>query len=416
LIIVLSGMKSWLEETLVARGEEIAVVVPDDLLDEWKTRDFTPALYGIPHWTDYEALAGLAARLGGVRVRSVVTVDEPAVRAAAFLRALLGVPGQDLHSAVAFTDKAVMKDRLRAAGLPVVPHRVVHTLRGIPLAAAEVGWPVVVKPRDGFGTINTHLVRDEGHFDELIRGGALGAAGTLPHSMQVSATARSLEDHPGGFLVEAAVGQVVAEYHCELLVEDGRERYCVPARYEAPCIETVDGSTGSVVLAAGPRRERIAELTRAAAAALGLTTGFAHCEVLEDAAGRLFIGEIGARPGGAQIPHLLSLQHGISVADLAADLAQGIPARLGAAGHGRAVSWRSVPMPTGRITAMQDPAQIRALPQVLDVKCSVAVGDDVRGFRSSLNSAAHVFCEGETDELAQRRAAEVAHAWRFECA
>lgn len=416
MIVILSGMKSWLEESLIRRGEEISVIVPDRLLGEWKEKGLTDSLSGVPHWSDYQALANLGAVLGAGRVTNVVTVDEPAVRAAAFLRSLLGVPGQTLHDAVAFTDKAVMKDRLRRAGLPVVPYRVVRALGEIPGAAAELGWPVVVKPRDGFGTINTHVLRDEAQFARYLDNGAFREEQAIPQSMAASTVARALDESPEGFLVEAAVRDVVAEYHCELLVDAGQERYCVPARYETPCIDSVDGSTGSVVLIDGGRRETVADLTRAAAAALNLTSGFAHCEVLEDAQGRFFVGEIGSRPGGAQVPHLLRLQYGIDVAEAAADLAQGRPVHMSGAVHERPVAWRSVPLPSGTITAMADPADIAALPQVVDVKCFVSPGDRAHGFRSSVSSAAHVFCEGDTDQAAQRRAAEVAQSWWFTCA
>ncbi|MEU3963325.1 hypothetical protein AB0F42_26555 [Streptomyces buecherae] len=409
-------MKSWLEESLVRRGEDVSIIVPNSLVGEWKEKELTDNLWGVSHWSDYQALADLAGRLDQAQVTNVVTVDEPAVRAAAFVRSLLGVQGQTLHDAVAFTDKAVMKARLASAGLPVVPHRVVRALEEVPRAAAELGWPVVVKPRDGFGTVNTHMLTDEAEFEKLVESGAFSREQSLPPSMTASTAVRTLEGSSEGFLVEAAVREVVAEYHCELLVDGGRERYCVPARYETPCIESVDGSTGSVMLVDGDQRATVAELTRAAAVALNLTSGFAHCEVLENSQGRFFIGEIGSRPGGAQVPHLLRLQYGIDVAEVAADLAQSRTVDLSPIDRERPVAWCSVPMPSGTITAMSSPADIVALPGVVDVKCFVSPGDRTRAFRSSVSSAAHVFCEGDTDQAAQRRAAEVARAWRFTCA
>jgi hypothetical protein len=68
----------------------------------------------IDHWDNYNALARLAGELEALGATGVATIDEPCIRAAAFLRDQLGLPGQNHQSAVASTDKSVMKKRLAA--------------------------------------------------------------------------------------------------------------------------------------------------------------------------------------------------------------------------------------------------------------------------------------------------------------
>src|SRR5215469_15999066 len=73
-----------------------------------------------------EAIVGLARRFGVRRIGSLNEVD---VLRAAAARRLLGLPGQDLASAVAFRDKYVMKSLAFAAGLPVARMRLVRSAR-----------------------------------------------------------------------------------------------------------------------------------------------------------------------------------------------------------------------------------------------------------------------------------------------
>lgn len=418
MIIVLSGLRTKLEDSLVGKGADVGVVVPRKVYVERMAESRRYSLYEIDNWTDYSALTSLAAQLEPLDVENVVTVDEPAVRAAAFLRSLLGIPGQCLHDAVGFTDKSVMKRRLTALGVPVAPHKVVFKPADVPAAAQDLGWPVVVKPRDGLGVINTFFIQDLDHFSELLESGSFeeSKGKGIPAGMLASGVAQALADRPFGFMVEKAVRDVVAEYHCEVLIVDGREQYCIPARYEVPLLRATDGSIGSVILANSEKRQRVAELARRAAHALNLMTGFAHCEILESSDGRLTIGEIACRPGGAQIPHLLKLQYGLDVFSLAADIALDAPLSVTLTPQSGTVAWRSLPSPRGRIVDMTDVSAIKEMPDVVDAICSVRIGDTIHGFQSSLSAVAHVFCVGDNEDAAQRRAAEVAKEWRFKCA
>jgi hypothetical protein len=89
------------------------------------------------------------------RFERVETIDEPAVITAAHVRQELGVPGLTVDQARLCRDKAAMKAALRAHDLPCA-ESVAATDRATVSAFAErVGYPLVLKPREGFGTLDT---------------------------------------------------------------------------------------------------------------------------------------------------------------------------------------------------------------------------------------------------------------------
>src|SRR5688572_15708129 len=118
--------------------------------------DYPPyPMWTVPSWDSFSHLNDLADEMRG-RIGHVATRYEGAVIAAAHLRQRLGLPGQTLDEAVGFVDKPVMKTRLRRAGLPVAGHQVFTRISDAADAAKALGWPLVLKPRKGFASTNTH--------------------------------------------------------------------------------------------------------------------------------------------------------------------------------------------------------------------------------------------------------------------
>jgi len=340
-----------------------------------------------------------------------VTTDERCLRAAAFLRAELGLAGLGFEQAIAFTDKAVMKRQLGNHGVPVASCEVVHDLDGVEAAAERVTWPVVVKPRTGFSAINTFVIRDKDHLAALRTTGVFDRppqAGALHPALSATDGLGALSESPRGFLVENYV-DVAAEYHCEYLTFAGEEVYCLPFRYPDPLLRTDLETIGSVHLSlTSTEAHEVQALTRAAAHALGLENGFAHAEVFRLADGRWLLGEIGARPGGAQVPKIMAHQYGLDVNRLMGDVALGKRPNVVIDEGGRSVAWVSIPAPLGRVISVTPPQELRALPGVIDVVMELAVGDEATGHFGSLLYAGHVFCAGPSTDEALKLAVRAA--------
>lgn len=92
-----------------------------------------------------EAAAALAAVEG---IDAVLGVDDAGVLIAAMAAGSLGLPHDRPEAVAATRDKAVMRALLAAAGVPGARYRVVHDDGEALGAGADLGFPVVVKPRN----------------------------------------------------------------------------------------------------------------------------------------------------------------------------------------------------------------------------------------------------------------------------
>ena len=407
--IVLSTVRWALEDVLVARGETVLAIVPATVLDQRTTQaDGRYQLLGVDAWGDSGQLAQIANTLIHQQVQSIDSTDEQCLRAAALLRSMLHVKGQTSIQALRATDKAVMKEVLAKAGVPTARHQRIDTVADAPAAARTLGWPLVIKPRRGFATLGTRIVSSHADLGQMLATG--GFDGTdIPEGLQASGMHLPMDALPGGLLVEELI-DVAAEYHVEILRWKGEELYTIPGRYPAPLLDAQ--MFGAFLLQPGQEFDQVVALARAAADALELETGFAHAEVLRATDGNLLIGEIGLRPGGAQLPRLLELQHGIDVAEVAADLAMGQRPDITLRPTTGIVAWAASPAPQGLITAITPTADILALPGVIDAATSLAVGQDTSGRVGSAAHGAHVYARATTSELAAHRATAALNAWQ----
>ncbi|BBX94931.1 ATP-grasp domain-containing protein [Mycobacterium lacus] len=396
MIVVLSAYRPRLEDFLTARGEKIVAVIPESMREPRESTNPRYPIRTIDHFDDYTELARIAVELEALGVTAVATIDEPCVRAAAFVNELLGLPGLDHRSAVACTDKSVMKRRLAAAGVPVAEHRVVHDVRQIRKFLDDAGGEIVVKPRYGFGTINTHRVNRD-NFDQLASAGAFGPPANLPEWIRSTSLASDVGQV--GCLVERFV-DVVEEFHCELMLHRGSEVHCLAGRYFTPVL--ANNAYGSVLLDPDSADAiEVRSLTRAAASALGVTDGFGHCEIFRDRCGRWLVGEFAARPGGLLIPRMLRLSYGIDNLELLVEQLGGRRPRTHAVSRG-SFSWAVIPVTgSGVIAGMPDEADLLKVPGVIEAQIVLRNGDSTGDLQGAMLHAAYIICQGDTPERAE---------------
>ena len=228
------------------------------------------------------AARALEARHG--QIHRVLGILEPLQVQLAEVRRALGVPGTDPATADLFRDKARMKDELRRHGLPCARHALIRSWAEAEAFVREVGFPLVLKPTAGMGCKATWRISDA---DELAA--ALRALHASP-------------EHPA-LAEEFLRGR---EFSFETITVGGEVRFQSCTRYyptplevtETPWIQwvvvlprVIDGPDFADARALGVR----------AIEALGLTTGFTHMEWFRRDDGSLAIGEIAARPPGANI-------------------------------------------------------------------------------------------------------------------
>ena len=208
------------------------------------------------------------------------------------VRKALGVPGTGPETADLFRDKARMKDELRRHGLPCARHKLLHNWADAEAFVQEVGLPLVLKPPAGMGCKATWRVKTT---DELR--GALQAIHASPQSPALAE--------------EMLIGQ---EHSFETITIGGQVRFSSLSRYYPTPLEVMETPWMQWVVVmprdiGGTDWDDARELGVRTVSALGLETGFTHMEWFRRNDGSLAIGEIAARPPGANIVRMTGLAH-----------------------------------------------------------------------------------------------------------
>jgi len=218
------------------------------------------------------------------KLHRVLGILEPLQVQLAEVRRALGVAGTTPETADLFRDKARMKDELRRHGLPCARHRLIRSWQDAEAFVAEVGLPLVIKPPAGVACKATWRVRTL----EDLRG-ALLALHAGP-------------DHPA-LAEEFLRGR---EFSFETITIVGEVRFTSFSHYYPAPLEVVENPWIKWVVllprvVEGPEWDDARALGMRAVKALGLDTGFTHMEWFRRDDGSLAIGEIAARPPGANI-------------------------------------------------------------------------------------------------------------------
>jgi biotin carboxylase len=230
---------------------------------------------------------------------AVLAVDDQGVVIASAAAASLGFRHNPPDAVAATRDKAIMRGLLGAASLPQPAYRIVSRGADVASAAAEIGYPCVVKPVSRSASQGVIRVDD---------------------AIQVEAAAGRIRamtaDSPEPLLVESFVpGDEVA---VEGLLTGGRlEMLAVfdkPDRLDGPFFEETIYVTPSrqppAVLA------EIESTTARAAMALGLREGPVHAELRIGPSGAMIILELAARSIGGLCARALRFGAGVSLEEV----------------------------------------------------------------------------------------------------
>ena len=236
------------------------------------------------------AARGIAERIGAPE-RMIATLEELQVPMAE-ARATLGVPGLSVEAAMNFRDKARMKTVFERHGLPCARHRLVGSRDAARAFAAEIGFPIVVKPPAGAGARNTFRVDDAARLEEVL--------GVAP-----------LSEASPALLEEFVQGD---EHSFDSVTIGGRPVWHSISRYYPTPLEVVENPwiQWCVLLprdVSGAEYDPIRDAGFRALRALGLETGLTHMEWFRRRDGSVAISEVAARPPGAQFTTLISYAH-----------------------------------------------------------------------------------------------------------
>ena len=247
----------------------------------------------ITSWADEDAV--VATVLGAVRGRNVDLVEtlwEPTVLLAARLREAIGAPGLTVEQTVPFRDKGRMKEVVDAAGIRTPRSARATTVAGCREAVEQIGYPAIIKPIAGAGSLDTYRIESEADLE--------AALPRLRHIDEVSVE-EFIDGEEFTYDTVCSAGTIsfynIAEYRPRPLV--GKQ---------------VEWISQQVIAHRDPDHPSLAggkAMGEAVIAAMGFGSGFTHMEWYLTEGGEVVFGEIGARAPGAPAhrPDELQLRH-----------------------------------------------------------------------------------------------------------
>ena len=246
----------------------------------------------LKHWlTHYEEVGSVcdeAAVLGALRfIQSRAHVDrfeatvEAHIMPIARVREAAGIPGTSVRTAFLCRDKPAMKEVLREGGVPCAQSTGASTAAEVHAFAEQVGFPLILKPRDGAGASGATRVDSSAELDAALA--SFGGARSI-------AVEEFIEGHEG-FYDTLAIGGTVAHdfitHYYPNVLEAMRTRWISPQFIATNRVE------------AAPAYEELRRLGAKVVQLLGIETSATHMEWFFGPKGLKF-SEIGCRPPGVR--------------------------------------------------------------------------------------------------------------------
>jgi hypothetical protein len=227
----------------------------------------------------YDAVRRVQARGWVDRLEATV---EAHMLAAAKVREACTIPGVSYEQTLICRDKTRMKEFMRAHGIACAQSRAASTPEEVRAFAAEVGYPIIIKPRSGAGAAATWQVRSEAELEP-----ALWDTGIMHgHSAAIE---EFIEGHEGFYDTLTVNGEVAHEFishYYPNVLEALRHRWISPVIIVTNRMDS-------------PGYGEVKALGRKVIAELGLQTSPTHMEWFFGPRGLKF-SEIGARPPGVR--------------------------------------------------------------------------------------------------------------------
>jgi hypothetical protein len=262
--------------TVTAIGEGSKASLDDDL-QRWLTH-----YEEVRNVTDDEdVLRALRFIQSKKHVDRFEAVVEAHIMPAARVREAAGIPGTSVRTAFLCRDKPAMKEVLREGGVPCAQSTGASSAAEVRAFAERVGYPLMLKPRDGAGASGATRVDSDSELE--------AALGTFGNSRSI-AVEEFIEGHEGFYdtlTIDGTIAHDFATHYYPNVLEAMRTRWISPQFIATNRIDSAPAYAEVRALGA-----RVVKL-------LGLETSATHMEWFFGPKGLKF-SEIGCRPPGVR--------------------------------------------------------------------------------------------------------------------
>jgi carbamoylphosphate synthase large subunit len=220
-----------------------------------------------------------------VKVQRLEAVVEAHMMTAARVREKCGIPGTSVKTTFLCRDKPAMKEALRAAGVPCAQSIGTADANEIRQFAKKVGYPLIVKPRDGAGASGTMRVDDDAGLERAMAEYGLQKGG----QGKGVAVEEFIEGHEAFCDTITIDGKVVHDYVTHYypgVLEAMRTRWISPQFVATNRIDA-------------PGYNDVRKMAQDVVTALGVETSATHMEWFVGPKGLKF-SEVGCRPPGVR--------------------------------------------------------------------------------------------------------------------
>lgn len=213
------------------------------------------------------------------------------------LREKFGIEGLDSETAKKFRDKALMKQIFKENGILCANYGRVESDEDAKNFISQNSFPIIAKPLKGAGCINTFLVFNEEQF-----GNALNALKPSPENPSI------FEEFIQG-----------AEGSFDTFTVNGEVEFYSITTYNPPLLDAMMNDWIQPIYALnknlrGSHNDEIKEIGKKVIKTLGLKTAMTHMEWFRrESDGKIYIGEIAARPPGHPVIDVHNFGHDIDI-------------------------------------------------------------------------------------------------------
>ena len=278
-----------------------------------------------------------------------VTTDQTdiAVRAVAYVAQEMGLPGIGYETGRLFTDKNLMREKMSALGIPLLPYRTVTSLPDALAYYDEIGGGnVIIKPLDTQGSRGVQICRSAGELaDKYAEAARWSSGGEV--IVERFATGRE-------FVVEG----LALDYEFRNLCIGDTLYFDLPDAFAAK--SRIFPTTADDALA-----QRVLDLNERIITGFGLRQGITHSEFIMDG-DEIYLMETAARGGGVFISSdLIHYSCGLETEQFLLDIATGRQKEIPEILPQQCVcGYMAFYIPTGKVIRVDGVSEVLSLPYV----------------------------------------------------
>lgn len=301
------------------------------------------------------------------------------IKALGYVCEKMGLPGLSAQAALCCNDKYAMKQAFVRAGVKSARFIELRTEEELAAAAAELGYPCVLKALDLQGSKGVFICRTREQLEEAFA--AVRTQSRLDHFI--------LEEYISGY-----------ELGAQAFVYQGEILYILPHGDYTYMSKTAIPVGHFVPAEISPQMEQeVLRESEKAIRALGLDNCAVNIDLIEKDGG-IYVIELTGRAGATCLPELVSIYYGLDYYRMIVLTAMGEDPRpffaAGTHAHTANASHMLISEKTGTVTAIRGAEELRADPEVYELSLLVGVGDHVDKYTSAKDRIGQVITQGPT--------------------